>query len=86
MGLLRFSSIRFSRSVWVGALTAIIVLFGMQGLAVAQAQDRVRQVERVAVRVVSALRGERASRVALSPSSLVISGDAGSGLAGRAGG
>ena len=39
MGLLRFSSIRFSRSVWVGALTATIVLFGMQGVAVAQAQN-----------------------------------------------
>jgi hypothetical protein len=39
MGLLRFSSIWFSRFVWVGALTAIIVLFGMQGLAVAQAQN-----------------------------------------------
>ena len=39
MGLLRFSSIWFSRSVWVGVLTATIVLFGMQGLAVAQAQN-----------------------------------------------
>ena len=39
MGLLRFFSIRFSRSVWVGALTATIVLFGMQGLTVAQAQN-----------------------------------------------
>ena len=42
MGLLRFFSIRFSRSVWVGALTATIVLFGMQGLAVAQAQNTAR--------------------------------------------
>ena len=39
MGLLWFSSIRFSRCVWVGALTAIIVLFGMQGVTVAQAQN-----------------------------------------------
>ena len=39
MCLLRFFSIRFSRSVWVGALTATIVLFGMEGLAVAQAQN-----------------------------------------------
>ena len=39
MVLLRFSSIRFSRCVWVGALAAIIVLFGMQGVAVAQAQN-----------------------------------------------
>ena len=39
MGLLRFSSIRFSRCVWVGALTAIIVLFGMQGVTVAQTQN-----------------------------------------------
>ena len=39
MGLLRFSSIWFSRFVWVGALTATIVLFGMQGLVVAQAQN-----------------------------------------------
>ena len=42
MCLLRFFSIRFSRSVWVGALTATIVLFGMQGLAVAQAQNTAR--------------------------------------------
>ena len=42
MGLLRFFSIRFSRSVWVGALTATIFLFGMQGLAVAQAQNTAR--------------------------------------------
>tara|TARA_B100000929_G_scaffold273579_1_gene246079 strand:+ start:93 stop:569 length:477 start_codon:yes stop_codon:yes gene_type:complete len=39
MCLLRFFSIRFSRSVWVGALTATIVLFGIEGLAVAQAQN-----------------------------------------------